>query len=236
MRYQGGKSKIADKLAAVIRQLHPSASEIWEPAFASASVIAPPPQNGFRVYASDVHEDLILMWQAFMRGETEPFVDATEAEYQALRNAASSARRGFVGYSASFGSSWFGGWARDSTGKRNFLDEARRNNSRLNGLPITFYHCDYTKPVCRHAAHSDNILVYADIPYKGTKTYKGGPIFDHVRFWQWVRERKGPTFVSEITGPNDIPIIWRQSVNGHTSAQKFIEREEKLYYKFEVEV
>lgn len=69
-------------------------------------------KEGFRVHASDAHEDLILMWQALMRGETEPFADVTEAEYSALKTAPPSARRGFVGFGASFGGGWFNGYGR----------------------------------------------------------------------------------------------------------------------------
>lgn len=58
---------------------------------------------GFRVHASDNHEDLILMWQALMRGETEPFADVTETEYVSLKTATPSARRGFAGFGSSFG-------------------------------------------------------------------------------------------------------------------------------------
>ena len=65
-------------------------------------------------HASDSHEDLILMWQALMRGEMEPFADVTEVEYAALKTAAPSARRGFVGFGASFGGGWFGGYGRHS--------------------------------------------------------------------------------------------------------------------------
>ena len=31
MRYQGGKSRIAAQIVAKIRELHPTATEIWEP-------------------------------------------------------------------------------------------------------------------------------------------------------------------------------------------------------------
>lgn len=194
MRYQGGKSRIAKAIACKIRELYPTATEIWEPFCGGGAVTLELAKAGFRVFASDSHEDLILMWQALMRGETAPFADVTEAEYEALKTAAPSARRAFVGYAGSFGAAWFGGWARDSTGRRNFLREARDNNTRLIGLPITFIHTDYTTT-------PSSVLVYADPPYQGTKPYKGAPAFDHTAFWSWVRHRQGPTFISELTGP-----------------------------------
>ena len=146
MRYQGGKSRIASHIAAKIRELYPTATEIWEPFCGGGAVTLALAKVGFKVHASDSHEDLILMWQALMRGETEPFADVTEAEYAALKTAAPSARRGFVGFAGSFGAAWWGGWARDTQGRRNFLREARYNNVRLLDLDITS-----SKP--RHPTH-----------------------------------------------------------------------------------
>jgi site-specific DNA-adenine methylase len=213
--------------------MYPTATEIWEPFCGGGAVTLALAKAGFKVHASDSHEDLILMWQALMRGETEPFADVTEAEYAALKTAAPSARRGFVGFGASFGGHWWGGFGRDNkhgAGHQPF-EEARRFLQRLLGLDITFTLADYTST-------PDRVLVYADPPYRGTKPYKGAPTFDHAAFWSWVRRRRGPTFVSELSGPNDIDIVWRKlhkSQNASNSpttkaTAKVIEREERLYW------
>ncbi len=232
MQYQGGKSRIAKAIAGKIRELYPAVTEMWEPFCGGGAVTLELAKAGFRVHASDSHEDLILMWQALMRGETEPFADVTETEYAALKTAAPSARRGFVGYGSSFGGGWFAGFARHPySSKRNSALESARNNARLIGLPITFTHTDYTTT-------PNSVLVYADPPYQGTKPYKGAPAFDHVAFWSWVRHRQGPTFVSELTGPDDIEIVWRKQHKSQNASNspttkataKVIEREERLYW------
>ena len=234
MRYQGGKSRIAGAIAAKIRELHPTATEIWEPFCGGGAVTLALAKAGFRVHASDNHEDLILMWQALMRGETEPFADVTEAEYAALKTASPSARRGFVGFGASFGGHWWGGYGRDHKNGKGHqpYEEAQRFCQRLVGLDITFTHTDYT-------TIPDDALVYADPPYVGTKPYKGSPAFDHAAFWQWVRQRKGPTFISELTGPDDVAIVWRKAHKSQNASNSpttkttshIITREERLYYK-----
>ena len=233
MRYQGGKSRIAGAIAAKIRELHPTATEIWEPFCGGGAVTLALAKAGFRVHASDNHEDLILMWQALMRGETEPFADVTEEEYQALKTALPSARRGFVGFGASFGGAWWGGYARRPYNlSRNICAETRRNIARFVGLNITFTLTNYTTV-------PNDVLVYADPPYVGTKPYKGSPAFDHTAFWQWVRQRSGPTFVSELTGPDDIAIVWRKAHKSQNASNSpttkttshIITREERLYYK-----
>ena len=51
-------------------------------------------------------------------------------------------------------------------------------------------------------------IVYCDPPYKGTAEYKEGG-FNHVKFWQWVREKSktNPVYVSEYNAPNDFKVI-----------------------------
>jgi len=143
MQYQGGKSRIAKALAGKIRELYPTTTEIWEPFCGGGAVTLELAEVGFRVHASDSHEDLILMWQALMRGETAPFADVTEAEYAELKTAAPSARRGFVGFGASFGGGWFGGFGRHNYPAQPY-HEAQRSIARLTSHNITFTHTDYT--------------------------------------------------------------------------------------------
>lgn len=237
MQYQGGKSRIASQLSAKIRQLHPTEMEIWEPFCGGGAMTLALAKAGFSVHASDNHPDLILLWQALMRGETEPFADVTEEEYARLKTAEPSARRGFVGFGASFGGAWWGGYARRRFcgGKPATIQpyqEAARFCTKLRGLKVYFALAGYTTV-------PDHVLVYADPPYLGTKPYKGSPPFDHAAFWQWVYTRSGSTFVSELQGPDGLSTVWRKlhksqnSSNSRTtrSTAKIIEREEKLFYK-----
>jgi site-specific DNA-adenine methylase len=236
MQYQGGKSRIANVLAAKIKEICPVA-EIWEPFCGGGGMTLALAKAGYSVNASDSHEDLILMWQALMRGESQPFSDVTEEEYQALKKAPPSARRGFVGFGASFGGSWFGGFARrrfaaGKPAKYQPYQEACKSVWLLHGKTVDFKCFDYRST-------PDTVLVYADPPYRGTKPYKGGDQFNHDAFWDWVRNRKGPTFVSELQGPEDLEIVWRKqhksqnASNSPTSraTSSIIEREERLYYK-----
>ena len=234
MRYQGGKSRIAGAIAAKIRELHPTATEIWEPFCGGGAVTLALAKAGFRVHASDSHEDLILMWQALLVGALD-MSPVSEAEYAALKKAEPSARRGFAGFGSSFGGGWFAGFARHADGNYDYSQVSRRVLEQL--LPfraqLDFTLADYT-------AIPDDALAYCDPPYIGTKPYKGSPAFDHVAFWSWVRRRSGPTFVSELTCPHpDITVVWRKehksqnASNSPTSraTSQIITREERLYYK-----
>jgi len=222
MQYQGGKSRIAKEIVNEIsrRQVTNSVGvgkcderervtrsffDVWEPFCGGGAVTYALVKAGFRVCASDTHEDLIMMWQALLDGSLD-MSPVNEDEYNRLKTAPPSARRGFVGFGSSFGGGWFAGFARHSDGNYDYSQVSRRVLEKLQPFKsqITFTLTDYTTV-------PDDALVYADPPYRGTKAYKGAPSFDHDAFWQWVRRRQGPTFISELTCPHDdIAIVWRK--------------------------
>jgi hypothetical protein len=106
--------------------MYPTCTEIWEPFCGGGAVTLALSKAGFKVHASDIHHDLIMMWRAVMAGDEGVYADVTEEEYNALKNAPSSARRGFVGFGASFGGSWFGGYGRrESCGAQEDLEEIK---------------------------------------------------------------------------------------------------------------
>jgi site-specific DNA-adenine methylase len=211
--------------------MYPTSTEIWEPFCGGGAVTLALSKVGFKVNASDIHPDLIMMWQAVMAGDESVYADVTEEEYAQLRLLPSSARRGFAGFGASFGGNWFGGFGRGANPNppqvecRNFFDRFRRF-----AAPTDF--------VCRSYTDTPaDVLVYADIPYQGTKAYNR-TTFNHNAFWQWVRERNGPTFVSELTAPDDMQIVWRKAHKSQMTSNSptsratsgIVHREERLYY------
>lgn len=48
--------------------------------------------------------------------------------------------------------------------------------------------------------NGNNVVIYCDIPYKGTSEYKGGG-FDHDRFFEWASDQPHPIYVSEYASP-----------------------------------
>ena len=228
MRYQGGKSRIAGELAAVICKWLPNVEEIYDPFCGGGAMSFALAKAGFRVKASDIHEDLILMWQATMTNSLD-LSDVNEVEYDNLQHPSvqPSARRGFVGFGTSFGGGWFTGYARG--GYRNHAAESARNIKRLIGLPITFTWRDYQSIPSLAAA-------YCDPPYRGTKPYPGQSSFDHNAFWHWVENRRGPTFISELEAPDTAQCIWQRAYKGqpnnsdNTSLVAYRTRTERLFY------
>lgn len=237
MQYQGGKSRIAKDIAAKIREMYPTATEIWEPFCGGGAMTLALAKAGFKVHASDNHVDLILMWQALKRGDSEPFADVTEEEFKVLKYAPSSARRGFVRFGGSFGGDFNGGYGRHHRGegdpKRQFVwQDSQRSLEKLKPYlhQITWNQQDYTEV-------PDTSLVYADPPYAGVYAYQGR-CFNHVDFWNWVLSRRGPTYISELSAPESLDIVWRKehkslaacNAPANKATSKIIEREERLYW------
>lgn len=130
MRYLGGKSKIAKRLAAKILESTPRRELLIEPFCGGGSMTAALAPHFKHVQASDISEDLILMWKALQEG-WEPPQNVTEEEYKALRHAEPSALRGFVGFSCSFGGCWFLSWAKNARGD-NYASQGHNSLKKKN--------------------------------------------------------------------------------------------------------
>jgi DNA adenine methylase len=133
----------------------------------------------------------------------------------------------FVGYGCSYGGKWFGGYAKDKTG-RNYAKEACMSllvsRPRLKGVELE--NLDYLAFGRRIPPNS---IIYCDPPYASTTKYKGTS-FDSEEFWEWCRNksREGHTvFVSEYKAPEDFICIWSKEVT--TTMDVSGKRIEKLF-------
>ena len=158
--------------------------------------------------ASDIHPDLILMWQALQKGWRPPDTVSLE-EYRMLKKSSPSALRNFAGFGCSFAGKWFGGYARDGRGGgRNYAARACRSLLRKiqNLQDVEFYHksyMDFDQKLLRHPA-----LVYCDPPYRASTADYASGLFDAEAFWQWVREQSCTVLVSEYEAPEDFEKVW----------------------------
>ncbi len=209
MRYFAGKSKFAKRIARAILHHTPRRLEYFEPFVGGGSVLACMSKHFLASYASDNHCDLVLMWQAIMADWLPP-THVSEAEYRQWKNQPSSAERGFVGFSCSFGGKWFGPYARfikPDGSMQNFADEGCQNlidiNSKLRNC--TFERMTYDKIV-----FSPKAVIYCDPPY--ANTYAGLRAFDTPKFWEWARGAAATgahVYVSEFIAPLDWVPIWQ---------------------------
>lgn len=204
IRYVGGKSRYAKDIAYFIQTHRNKYHKYYLEPFVGGGNIVSNIRMPLIKYACDVHLDLIMMYTELSRGWLPP-VDISEELYNELKYASSSALRGYVGFSASFGGKWFGGYARGAN--RNFAAESyRRLIKSVNNIrDVAFFHRSYDTLKINHTC-----LIYCDPPYAQTLGYNND-IFDTLKFWQMMREwsNTGATvLISEYEAPDDFDCVW----------------------------
>lgn len=210
MRYVGGKTRIAKWVSSQIQRIDLDGLDIYiEPFLGSgASFVANSPLFKFK-YASDIHEDLMLMWKSLQNGWVPPDL-VTKEEYIILRKSPPSDLRGFAGFAQSWSGKWFGGYVDtvyDKHWDRITLPYGKAGKqSLLKVVPylenVLLEHCSYNQ---WEIDEPERTFIYCDPPYANSLGYND--IFDSIAFWNWAttESEKGTTIVvSESTIPNDL--------------------------------
>ena len=141
-----------------------------------------------------------------------------------------------IGFCATFGAKYFGGYARNSKGE----NSGKRTKSAIKNLKkqapnlqnIKFKCCDFRD------IPKDKIkgyVIYCDPPYKDTTKYATGA-FPYEEFYQWCREmsKNNIVLISEYNMPEDFTCIWEKKVKVNFDSKrkernKDNNRVEKLY-------
>lgn len=219
MRYLGGKSRIRRPVSSFLTGVR-GGRPYLEPFVGGAWILAE--MRGVRT-ASDANEALITLYRAVQRGWVAPD-GITEETYKNHVRDPKDPLTAFLGFGCSWGSKWFGGWARggDHVGAvRRSLTQLR---PRIRDVRFTVGSYLEHRPV----GH----LVYCDPPYAGTTGYDGVAPFDHEEFWDVMRvwSRKNVVVVSEYAAPPDFEVVREMSSRmglgtGAGGAEKAVRRE-----------
>lgn len=161
----------------------------------------------------DIHKQLIALLQYSQEHEKDLPEIILEEEYKTVQNNKENYPDwylGLVGFCASFGAKYFGGYARDSKSdnggkwssgaiknlKRQLpqIRDVKFRNIRFQDLPL-----DKIK----------NYVIYCDIPYRGTTKYKT-ETFPYEEFYEWVKVASinNIVLISEYSMPEEFTCIW----------------------------
>lgn len=210
MQYMGGKSRIAKPIADIIVAARGDRTFYVEPFLGAGSVALRVASSFTRLVLADSSPDLVKLWRAVQRGWVPP-TTLSEDDYRALRHAKPSALRGFAGFPCSFGGKWFGGYARDPKGGRNFAESAsrsmvKRGETLRDALIMRADYRDVVSSIPLHKA-----VIYADPPYAGTTAYGNVESFDSAEFWREMKfcvKAGAIVFVSEYAAPKGWREVW----------------------------
>lgn len=225
----GGKHFLKKKLTAAILAHTPRRGNYHEPFIGGANMFEEIAPHFDRLFVSDVHPDLILLYQAIANG-WDPPCELSRETYESLRHDKPSALRGFAGFGCSYRGQWFKGYLSDYPKDGHYYAKAAcksilRIRSLLSKSVIT--QCPYTQ--CTPSSLS---VVYCDPPYRGTTAYRGSDGFDHDHFWKIMQAWSMfgvHVFVSEYNAPDGWASIFETEHLCSTAGAKRTRRTEKLF-------
>lgn len=190
----------------------------------------------------DIHKQLIALLKHVQEHEEDLPERILEEEYKTVQNNKENYPDwylGLVGFCASFGAKYFGGYARDSksdnSGKwsagaiKNLkkqlpqIKEVKFKNIRFQDIPLD---------------KINGYVIYCDIPYRGTTKYQTDD-FPYEEFYKWVKAASvnNVVLISEYSMPEEFTCIWQKETktlldsNKNKSDENNIRVEKLFTYK-----
>ena len=202
MQYFGGKQRISKQIVEVLNEYRKGNQPLVEPFVGGCNIISK--MSGER-YCYDINEYLIEMYKAVQNGWTPPAI-ITEEEYDYIRNNKDKDKplTGFVGIGCSYSGKWFGGYARNKTGRNYCLNAHNSILKQLNDIRDIKFDCKDYKEL-----EFDDCLIYCDPPYKDTTKYPIIGEFNTEEFWNVMRNwsKNNIVIISEYEAPYDFECI-----------------------------
>ena len=226
MKYQGSKRRIQKEILEIILKDRKENQYYVEPFMGGCNVICE--VEGNRI-GNDLNEYISSMWYEMIYNNWLPPNNVTETEYIHIKDNKHLYPKylvGFVGVSLTFGSTWFGTYARNKRGTNYAIsgrDNLIKQIEKLKGIKI--YSCDY-----KDIDIPKNSIIYCDPPYKNTTGYKDK--FNHYEFYKWcfkMKELGHVIFISEYDMPSEFKEVWRKELSTNLNAKYKNKPIEKLF-------
>ena len=224
MRYVGSKSRLSKDLAPIIQSyITKNTKGYLEPFVGGANMIDK--INCNNKIGCDIHKELIALLNK-AKNEIDDIPDyILEDTYKEVKNNKENYPDwyvGLVGFCASFGAKYFGGYARDSkddnSGKwsAGAIKNLKKHASNLKD--IRFVNCNFLD------LPKDKIkdyVIYCDIPYRGTTKYKT-EAFPYEEFYKWANEmaKDNIVLISEYDMPKVFKCIWQKETKANFDSNR----------------
>ena len=214
MQYVGSKNRISKELAPIIQSyINDETVAYIEPFVGGANMIDKIKHHN--KIGSDLHKELIALHK-FNRDYSDSLPHTiTEEQYLSVKNnknAYSDYYIGLVGFCASFGAKYFGGYARRSNGDdvpAQAIRSLKKQSPNIQGIEFECKSFTDYKP-----SEYKNCVFYLDPPYRKTLSYSTGG-FPYEEFDKWAIElaKNNTVLISEYEMPEDkFECIWSKDV------------------------
>ena len=224
MRYVGSKNRLAKELTPIIQSyITDDTKGYLEPFVGGANMIDKIECNN--KFGCDIHEELIELLKYIQNTNNVLPTTITEEEYNKVRLNKDKYEKwyvGFVGFCATFGAKYFGGYSRsfkeDKITPRDMAAEGIKNieKQRKNLQNIKFKCCSYDEI----NKNIKDFVIYCDPPYKGTLKYTTD--FDYDKFYKWCKEmsKNNIVLISEYWMPEEFECIWEKKTTVRIDSNK----------------
>jgi site-specific DNA-adenine methylase len=195
--YHGGKQKIGEDIAVIIKQISDRVEEhtgvrfkgYVEPFCGMLGVYQHVPEliedhKSYKYRAGDINESVIKMWKALQKGWKPPTKCSEKRFYELKGNGQSSAEKGFVGHACAFRGIYFATYKTGVNLKRS-SDKLMEMSNRLKY--VFFSNEKYTQ-----FSKLKGYVVYCDPPYFSNSNYPDEfniyRKFDYEAFYKWAEK------------------------------------------------
>lgn len=237
MRYVGSKNRLSKELAPIIQSYITDETVAYiEPFVGGANMIDKIKHHN--KIGSDLHKELIALHNYNKDNASLIPSKISEEEYNKVKqnpDIYESWYVGLVGFCASFGAKYFGGYARNKKGDNDgewsagAIKNLKRQSPNIQGIKFECKSFQDYKPL-----DYKNCVFYLDPPYRKTLSYSTGK-FPYEEFDKWAIElaKNNTVLISEYQMPEDqFTCIWRKDTTVSITNQgdvKSKKRVEKLF-------
>lgn len=204
MRYFGGKAKLASQISEYINNLGKDLNITqYAESFCGALNIASKVNIKNKIL-NDKNPYLIAMFKALQEGWIPPEIVTEEDYYLAKKNQDVEPHiAGFVGFACSFAAKFWGGYARDKLGIRNFASEGKIGIlKKMKTLQDATFTCkDFLE------LDFENSIIYCDPPYKNTTPYYTQILgkFPYEEYLKWIKIQSKKNIVIASEYKHNVP-------------------------------